>query len=104
MIDQNAHKYSISAMCKCLKISRSAYYYEASSKTDETELESKIETIFHNNRDVYGSRKVKKELAKETLQVSRRKICRIMKKLGLVSTYTIAAFRLHKSKYNIKDP
>lgn len=100
MIRQNAHKYSISAMCKCLKISRSTYYYEASSKTDETELERKIETIFHNNRDAYGSRKVKKELAKENLQVSRRKICGIMKKLGLVSAYTIAAFRPHKSKYN----
>lgn len=79
-------------MCKCLGISRSTYYYEASSKSDETELETKIETIFHNNRDVYGSRKIKKELAKGEIQVSRRKICRIMKKLGLVSSYTIAAF------------
>lgn len=100
MIKQNAHKYSISAMCKCLKISRSTYYYEASSKPDETELECKIETIFHNNRDVYGSRKIKKELAKENLQISRRRICRIMKKLGLVSSYTIAAFHPHKSKCN----
>lgn len=100
VIKQNAHKYSISAMCKCLKISRSTYYYEASSKPDETELEDKIETIFHNNRDVYGSRKIKKELAKENLQISRRRICRIMKKLGLVSSYTIAAFHPHKSKCN----
>lgn len=87
-------------MCKCLKISRSTYYYEASSKPDETELESKIESIFHNNRDVYGSRKIKKELAKENLQISRRRICRIMKKLGLVSSYTIAAYHPQKSKCN----
>ena len=64
-------------MCKVLKISRNSYYYEASQKPDETELESKIETIFHNNRDVYGSRKIKRELGKEALQVSRRRICRI---------------------------
>lgn len=87
-------------MCKCLKISRSTYYYEASSKPDETELEKKIETHFHNNRDVYGSRKIKKELEKEGLRVSRRRICRIMKKLGLVSSYTIASFHPHKSKCN----
>ena len=87
-------------MCKVLKISRNSYYYEASQKSDETELESKIETIFHNNRDVYGSRKIKKELNKENLQVSRRRICRIMKRLGLVSSYTIAAFHPHKNKCN----
>lgn len=100
MIKQNVHNYSISAMCKCLKISRSTYYYEASFKSDETKLECKIETIFHNNRDVYGSRKIKKELAKADIQISRRKICCIMKKLGLVSSYTIVAFHPHKSKCN----
>lgn len=87
-------------MCKVLQISRNTYYYEASIKPDESELEAKIETIFHNNRDVYGSRKIKKELAKEDMQVSRRRICRIMKKLGLVSSYTIAAFHPHKAKCN----
>ena len=87
-------------MCKCLKISRSTYYYEASSKPDETELEMKIETLFHNNRDVYGSRKIKKELAKEGIEISRRRICRIMKKLGLVSSYTLATFKPHKTKCN----
>lgn len=100
MIRQNAHKYSISAMCKCLKISRSSYYYEVSSKPDETELETKIETAFYANRDVYGSRKIKKELAKQGLQISRRRICRIMKRLGLVSAYTVAAFRPCRTKCN----
>ncbi len=100
MIRQNAHKYAISAMCKCLKISRSTYYYEVSSKPEDTKLETEIETIFHENRDVYGSRKIKKELQKKGKQVSKRRICRIMKKLGLVSTYTIAKFKPHKQHCN----
>lgn len=87
-------------MCKVLQISRNTYYYVVALKPDESELESKIEIIFRNNRDVYGSRKIKKELAKEDIQVSRRRICRIMKKLGLVSSYTIAAFHPHKNKCN----
>lgn len=87
-------------MCKVLQISRNTYYYVAALKPDESELETKIETIFHNNRDVYGSRKIKKELAKENLLISRRRICRIMKKLGLVSSYTIAAFHPNKTKCN----
>ena len=36
--------------------------------------------------------KIKKELVKENQVGSRRKICRIMKKLGLVSKYTVAQF------------
>ena len=87
-------------MCKCLKISRSTYYYEVASKKEDTKLEQLIATIFHNNKDAYGCRKMKKELAKESQVVSKRKICRIMKKLGLVSKYTIAQFRSHRSKCN----
>lgn len=49
-------------MCKCLKISRSSYYYEVSSKPNETKLEATIQTAFHANRAVYGSRKIKKAL------------------------------------------
>ncbi len=87
-------------MCKCLKISRSTYYYEASSKKEETELEKEIETIFKANKCVYGSRKLKKELKKKNKIVSRRRICRIMKKLGLVSTYTVSKFKVHKDECN----
>ena len=63
-------------MCKCLKTSRNSYYYEVSSESDETALEEQIETVFHENRAVYGSRKIKKELAKQGLQISRRRIDR----------------------------
>jgi len=49
VIRQNAHKYSVSAMCKCLKVARSTYYYEATVKADESELETQIERIFHDN-------------------------------------------------------
>lgn len=73
---------------------------EVSSKSDETELEIEIKTVFHESRDVYGSRKIKKELEKRGYQISRRRICRIMKRLGLVSVYTLAAFRSCKTKCN----
>lgn len=90
-------------MCKCLNIARSTYYYEITVKTDETALENKIEQIFQDNHSVYGTRKIKKELQKSDFQVSRRRIGRIMKKLGLVSKYTVAQFKAHKQKCN-EDP
>ena len=54
-------------MCKLLSVARSTYYYESAAKPDESELENKIETIFHNNHDVYGTRKIKRELKKSRM-------------------------------------
>ena len=38
MIKANAHKYSVSAMCKVLNIPRSTYYYKVKQKTEENGL------------------------------------------------------------------
>ena len=100
MIKNNLHKYSVSAMCRVLKLPRSTYYYEAKQKQDESELVLLIKTIFKESRNNYGTRKIKKELAKKELVISRRRIGRIMKQEGLVSTYTIAQFKPHVEKCN----
>ena len=100
MIKANVHKYSVSAMCKVLKISRSTYYYEAKQKTDESELTASIIDIFKASRNNYGTRKIKKELADRDLIVSRRRIGRIMKQEGLVSSYTTAQFHPQKDTCN----
>jgi hypothetical protein len=54
LVRSNAHKYSISAMCKCLRIVRSTYYYESSRFSDETDIEDAVEAVFNQNRKVYG--------------------------------------------------
>lgn len=87
-------------MCKVLQIPRSTYYYEAKIKPSEDELSSKIVKIFHSNLQAYGTRKIKEELKKLGLTVSRRRIGRIMKENGLVSTYTLAQFKPHKDTCN----
>ena len=96
MIKANAHKYSVSAMCRVLQVNRSSYYYEAKQKPDESELASEITQIFRASRNNYGTRKIKKELMDAGKQVSRRRIGRIMKQEGLVSNYTTAQFKPQK--------
>jgi len=87
----NRHKYSVSAMCAVLQIPRSTYYYEAKIRDQQDEeLTNLIVTRFKNRRDIYGQRKIKKELEKHGWQVSHRHIGRIMKGQGLVSKYTVA--------------
>src|SRR5699024_610074 len=100
-IRNNNHKYSISAMCDVLQISRSTYYYEAKTRDNQDdELTELIIKIFKDSRDIYGQRKIKKELQKLGFKVSRRRIGRIMKAQGLVSKYTVAQFKPNKSKVN----
>ena len=59
MIKANAHKYSVSAMCRVLQVNRSPYYYEAKQKSDKSELTSDITEIFTASRNNYGTQKIK---------------------------------------------
>ena len=58
------HKYSVSAMCRVLKISRSTYYYKPVKKENTDILEQTIKKIFKDSRNNYGTRKIKFELSK----------------------------------------
>lgn len=75
-------------MCKVLQIAKSTFYYEASEKENEDKsiLTEAIVEIFHNNRKAYGTRKIKTKLQEQGCTVSRRRIGRMMKEQGLVST------------------
>jgi len=100
VIRENAHKYGVSALCKCLGISRSTYYYEVKPAKDEDELDALIQNIFEQNRCIYGSRKIKSVLKRQGIIISTRRICRIMKHLGLKSAYTMRKYKNHSKKVN----
>ena len=94
MIALNSHKYSISAMCKTLKLPRSSYYYQAVPAEADTGLENAVIAEFHLSRRNYGTRKIKVQLARKQnghgcMRASRRRIGKIMSKYGLVSRYTL---------------
>ena len=80
-------------MCKLLGISRSSYYAYQEPQPSSDPMESFVVKIFHENHRVYGTRKLKVELAKLGHCVSRRRIGRIMAKNGLVSVYTSKKYR-----------
>lgn len=96
-------------MCRLLKITRSLVYYHIEHREnmqkdrlskDEIILENEILRIFKESKNNYGTRKIKKTLKRQVITASRRKIGEIMNKYGLVSSYTIKQFRIHKSKCN----
>ena len=87
-------------MCRKLGIPRSLVYYRRKTRKIDSKLENEIIKIFKDSRNNYGSRKIKIELQKKNIIVSRSKIRRIMDKYGLVSNYTIKQFKVHKSTCN----
>lgn len=75
-------------MCELLGVSRSAYYawlHTAPSKTtkEDAVLMDKIKVIFNDGRGNYGARRIKRSLKNKGFQVSRRRIGRLLKQLGL---------------------
>ena len=69
-------------------------------KKDESELEEVVAEEFILSRKVPRLKKNKKALSKRGIQISRRKISRIMKNRGLKSSYTVAYFKVHHSTCN----
>ncbi len=89
-------------MCAVLKIPRSTFYYESKSRdvNEIDEYTDDVIRIFKASRRSYGTRRIRKELQTEGKQVSRRRIKRIMAENGLVSSYTVAKYKPHKSELN----
>ena len=90
-------------MYKVLQIPRSTYYYEAKERSTEDDVTTDVIDIFHVSPQNYGTRKIKVELKKRGLIVSRRRIERIMQEQGLVSTYTVAQFKPYAKSCNESD-
>lgn len=75
--------FRIQAMCRVLQISRSGYYEFLSRapschQIEDDELRPQIKAAFKTGRKNYGTRRIKRELKKQTIAVSRRRIGRLM--------------------------
>lgn len=90
-------------MCRVLKLARATYYYESKRKEQiKDPITDSVIKIFKASRNNFGTRKIKKMLAKlkEPIIASRRRIGRIMNENGLVSNYTVAQYKVHKQPVN----
>jgi putative transposase len=75
-------------MCRVLKVSSSGFYHwmkdpEGTRGREECALEEKIKEIFHASRKTYGSRRIYHALRRSCIRCSRRRVCRLMRQLGL---------------------
>jgi putative transposase len=88
-ISENRHLHSVERMCKCIKVSANAYYnwmnndFTQNKKTDL--LKNRIQEIFDDSNQVYGSAKIQKSLGREGLVYSRSYVSVLMKQMGIRS-------------------
>jgi putative transposase len=74
---------SVSRQCTLLGIARSSFYYRPQpASSEELDLLARLDRIF-TDQPVYGSRRLQVALAREGVAVGRRRIRRLMRKLGL---------------------
>ena len=87
IIDALKNKYSLPVLCKKLDLAKSSYYYQEKAIHAEDkylELRKKIMQLFHDNRNVFGYRKIHTLLRKIGIIVSEKVVRRIMKQESLI--------------------
>ena len=74
---------SVSRQCTLLGVARSSFYYRPRPEfAEELELLKRLDRIF-TDHPVYGSRRLQVALLREGISVGRRRVRRLMRKLGL---------------------
>ena len=87
MIDPNHRRLSIVRQCELVVISRSSFYYEGKGETFlNLELMRLMDEEFLEN-PYYGSRQMTRYLRRQGYCVSRKRIRRLMRKMGLTPIY-----------------
>jgi len=92
-VDEHRAEYGVEPICRVLPIAPSTYYAHAARKA-EPELRSprakadealmpEVQRVWDENFEVYGVRKVWRQLRREQFDVARCTVQRLMKRLGL---------------------
>lgn len=87
MVTRNHPGLSIARQCELLKLSRSAFYYTPVGMDEETLAAMKaIDQVF-TKYPFFGSRQIRAYLRREGVMVSRHRIRRLMRLMGLEAIY-----------------
>ena len=92
-IDEHRDVYGVEPICKVLPIAPSTYYTQAARRVDpelrpnrawrDDVLCQEIRRVWDENKQVYGVRKVWKQLRREGFRIARCTVERLMRRLGL---------------------
>ena len=86
MIEPNHTKLSVSEQCQLLNVSRASYYRLQDSTPKERDLTmmNHIDELY-TRYPFYGSRKIRDHLKREGHKINRKRVQRLMRKMGIAS-------------------
>ncbi len=92
-IDEHREQYGVEPICEVLPIAPSVYHEHKARERDperrpararrDQELAEQVRRVWNENQQVYGPRKVWKQLQREQVPVARCTVARLMRRLGL---------------------
>ncbi|MBY0594977.1 IS3 family transposase, partial [Bacillus bingmayongensis] len=106
-IDYQKETYSVHMMCQTLRIARSSYY-QSQRKTgskrsrENKELTQKIIQIHQDSEERYGAPKIHQILLEQGLQLSIKRVQRIMKRENIRSNI-LKKYKPHSSKSTVEE-
>ncbi len=121
-IDAQKSKYPVRTLCRVLGVSRSGFYAWATRKAsqhalDDEDLVVRVKAVHAKARRVYGSPRVQRQLAREGVKVSRKRVARLMRREGIVGRrkrrYTTTTNSKHENpialnlldrKFHVEEP
>ena len=81
------HELSISHQCELLGLARSSYYYKPCSESElNLRLMRRIDELYLEY-PFYGSRRMTVHLCQEGFEINRKRVQRLMRKMGMVAVY-----------------
>src|SRR5262250_2256847 len=87
MIDSDHRSLSIARQCQLLSISRSGFYYQPSGESELNLTLMRLIDEQHMRTPYYGARQMARHLRREGYVVGRKRIRRLMQKMGLCVVY-----------------
>ena len=103
-VDKNRESYGVEPVCRMLPIATSLYYEHKAREKDpsrlparakrDRELREEIRRVRKENFDVYGVRKVWRQLRREGSDVARCTVARLMREMGLHEVQRASAARI----------
>jgi putative transposase len=95
-INDHRNRYGVESICAVLPIAPSTYFRQRAEQIDPTrrsgraqrddELRIEIQRVWDANQQVYGPRKVWRQLRRERIRVAHCTVRRLMRGMGLVGT------------------
>ena len=87
MIDSEHPSLSIARQCQLVSISRSGFYYQPSGESELNLMLMRLIDEQHMRTPFYGARQMVRHLRREGYVVSRKRVRRLMQKMGLCVIY-----------------